>query len=82
MPLALSNLQAFLGWCTIINLCLLTLSFLSLLMMRTSIVKLHHKMLGVPEQHLAGYYFNLLGIYKLLIVVFNIVPYFVLRFIG
>lgn len=82
MQLDLLSVQAFLGWCSVINLCLLTLSFISMVMMRTFIVKLHHKLLGIPEQQLAGYYFHLLGSYKLLIIVFNIVPYFVLRLIS
>lgn len=82
MQINLIELQAFLGWCSVINICLLTLSFLSLTLFKKQISVLHSRLMGIEPAQLTSSYFNLLAVYKLMIVVFNIVPYFALQLIG
>ena len=72
----------FLGWCTVINISLLVLSTIMLTFMRSWIVSFHARMSGVDEADLPKIYFEYLGNYKILIFVFNIVPYFALRLMA
>ncbi len=72
------TLTEFLKYCTIINFAFL---LISTLMMRTDFVYNLHSKFGVwegsKETHKQSGYL-LLGNYKILIIVFNAVPYFVL----
>lgn len=72
----LSNL---LGWCSLINLILLTASGLVLAVFRRPIVRIHSRLTGVEEFELPKLYFKYLSSYKLLTLIFNIVPYIALR---
>ena len=71
--------REFLGWCSIINIGLLFFSTIMLIIMRGWIVSIHAKMTGVSEAELPRLYFEYLGNYKILIIIFNLVPYIALR---
>ncbi len=71
--------REFLGWCSVINIGLLLFSTIMLIVMRGWIVNIHAKMTGVSEAELPRLYFEYLGNYKILIIMFNIVPYMALR---
>lgn len=72
---------SFFGWCTIFNVSLLTLSTISICLMKEQITVLHNKLFGVKETNLLLAYFKYLAYYKLAIIVFNIVPYISLKII-
>jgi len=69
----------FLGWCAVVNVAILFLSSVMLIVMRGWIIKIHAKLTGVSEADLPSIYLQFLGNYKLLILMFNLVPYFALR---
>jgi hypothetical protein len=50
-----------------------------LTVMRSWVVSFHSKMSGVDEADLPKIYFEYLGNFKILIFVFNLVPYLALR---
>ncbi len=50
--------------------------------MRGGIIKLHARMTGMNEEELPVLYFQILGNYKMLIILLNIVPYIVLRIMS
>jgi len=77
----LFTLTSFLGWCTILNISLLLFTSLMLILMRDSISKLHSKLFGVDEKQLAEFYFQYLAHYKIVIIVFNLVPYISMKLI-
>lgn len=71
--------REFLAWCSVINIGMLLLSTIMLLFMRDWVITIHAKMTGVSEAELPRIYLEFLGNYKMLIIIFNIVPYIVLR---
>jgi len=74
----ITTLTEFFKYCTIINFAFL---LISTLMIRTDLVyNLHSKFgfwEGSKEAHKQSMY-SILGNYKILIIVFNVIPYFVL----
>ena len=77
--MTITELTTFLGWCTVINFGLLLIIAGCLATMRGFMKNIHSSMYGVPEEQLDGIYFNYLANYKLLIFIFNLVPWFALQ---
>lgn len=77
----LTVLAAFLGWCSVINIAILFYATIVLAFWRDFAKELHAKIFGVRKQDLDLVYFKYLAYYKLLILVFNLVPYFALRIV-
>lgn len=74
-----STLTAFLGWCTIINIGLLSFSTFILVVFNASVKKLHSRIIKIEPNELNGLYFNFLGNYKIAVIVLNLVPYCALK---
>ncbi|MDG2224605.1 MAG: hypothetical protein P8L85_24700 [Rubripirellula sp.] len=84
MPLFETNQDAaeFLGWCVILNIGLLTFSTAAVIAMRDKIADLHGRLFGLEPAELKPAYFRYLANYKLLAIVFNVVPYVALKLCG
>lgn len=76
------TITAFLGWCSVINSVLLGVSTVLLIGFQQSIVAIHAKLFGVNDATLEATYIRFLGHYKLLIIVFNVVPYLALKLMA
>lgn len=72
---SIETIREFLGWCSVINIGMLTISTIMLTIMRSWVVNIHAVMTGVSEAELPRIYIEFLGNYKILIIVFNVVPY-------
>ena len=79
---SLETLTAFLGWCTLINFGLLIIAAVAIVLMRGSISGIHSSMFRLEQNELSSAYFQYLANYKILIIVFNLVPYLALRIIS
>jgi len=79
---SLDSVQAFLGWCTVINMAALIFGSVSLVTMRSAIAPLHGALFGLDESDLSRAYFQWLAQYKIAIFVFNLVPYIAVRLIA
>ncbi len=77
----LATCTTFLGWCTAINMGLLGLSTIVLMAFRKPILRFHGRVSGLESQDLLREYFRYLANYKIAVIVFNLVPYLVLRFL-
>ena len=77
----LEVLTAIFGWCAVINIALLLFSSLWVTVFREFTKRVHSALMQVDESELNAYYFQYLGNYKLLVLVFNIVPYIALRLV-
>ena len=75
----LETFTSFLGWCAVINIAVLLFSTLAVVSCKGCVAKIHSKMLGVEEEKLPVLYFQYLGNYKVMTLVFNIAPYLALR---
>lgn len=79
MTVTLAEITTFLGWCSLINIVLLLWTVMCLTVFRRPILQLHGAMLGLSEEDLARRYLDFMVQYKVLIVVFNLVPWVVLK---
>lgn len=78
---SLETLTSFLGWCSLINIGFLFFTTLLLKVAIEPISNIHSKIFGVLKSELPMIYFGYLAYYKILILVFNLVPYIALRII-
>ncbi|MCT2532050.1 hypothetical protein N2488_02520 [SAR92 clade bacterium H231] len=81
MSISIEQLTAFLGWCTLINIGLLLFSTLILALVKDFAINMHSKIFDLDPETLPAMYFDYLGRLKLLVIVFNLVPYLALRII-
>jgi hypothetical protein len=79
---SMNNIEAiteFLGWCSLINIGLGLFSVIFITSLRGPILRIHSKIFNLEEKDLSRAYFQLLGQYKVATIMFNIVPYLVLK---
>ena len=69
-------------WCTVINFGLLIVWFVGFLVARGWIRQLHGKWFKLSEESFDVIQYAGMGIFKLLIFVFNLVPYIALLIVG
>lgn len=74
-------LTVLFGWMTVINLCLLIFSTLMLTLCRRWVIRIHNKLTGLEADTLMPAYLYFLAFYKVLIIVFNLVPYLALKWL-
>ena len=79
--MTINELATFLGWASIINVCLLFLYVIAVAFFQDRLKQLHAKLLGVSKEVLPSIYMKYFAQYKILIIFFNLVPYIVLRFV-
>jgi hypothetical protein len=82
MDITIAQLTVFLGWASLINIGLLLFSTLMVVLCRDWAVGIHSKMFNLDPATVPKMYFEYLGQYKVLVLVFNVVPYIALRVIG
>jgi len=78
----IDQLQAFLGWCTLINMTLLLWWFLMLVVFREKIYKLHSRWFSISLEDFSQLHYGAMAGFKLSIFVFNLSPYIALRLIN
>ena len=75
-------LQALFGWMTVLNFGLLAILSFALMFLKPTIVRAHRWFLeGLNAADLERAYFEYLSRYKLLVVVFNFVPWLALHIV-
>ncbi len=76
------TLTRFFMWCTIVNVGLLLLSFVLWTLAADFIYKLHGKWFRMSRETFNAVFYGFIGVYKLLVYVFNIVPWIALAIVG
>ena len=77
----LSNIIAFFGWCTVINLAIYGCTLVILTVFKDLVLGFHTSLFNVSDNELELQYFKFVANYKLAIVIFNLVPYCALKLI-
>lgn len=77
--MSITELTELLGWGSVINIVFLMLSFLMVTFMRQTAVQIHSKVFGLKEEDLLRGYFQYLAQYKIVVLVFFVVPYLALK---
>jgi hypothetical protein len=67
---------------TIINVVALILSSVLVMVLKNILCRMHARVFGIKEDEVALVTYGYLGAYRLLVLVFNIVPYISLSLIG
>jgi len=78
----IDSIRAFFMWCTILNLTLLSLSSLICLCAADWAYRIHSKLFSISKETFNMAIYSFLGLYKVLIFVFNLIPYIALLIIG
>jgi hypothetical protein len=75
----LDILREFFFWNMVINMGLLTFSFIMIMAVRPLAYKIHGKLFALKEEQIDVIWYTVLAGYKIAIFVFNVVPYIALR---
>ncbi len=78
--MTIEQLTTFFAWNSAINIAFLLFAALALAVFRGWAMGIHSAMTGVAQEDLPKLYFQYLSAYKVLTLVFCVVPYLVLRF--
>jgi len=71
-----------LGWCSVINVGLLLFWWLWFMLGHDFIYRFHGKWFKLSVERFDAIHYTLIGIFKIGIFLFNIVPYLALRIVG
>ena len=77
----IDRLQAFLLWSLVVNAGIYVISLVGVLSVRPFVCKIHMKLFGVSEDTANTVMYQYLAIYKLLLIVFNLVPWIAISLI-
>ena len=80
--MTIPELTELLGWATVINLIFLIVSSLFVTFLRSTAVQIHSKIFGLKEEDLLRAYFQYLAQYKIVVLVFFLVPYLALKIMS
>lgn len=75
----LQQLTTFLGWCTLINLVVLSFATIMIWLARDWAMNIHSRMFDIDKAELPTMYFDFLSRYKLLWYIFNLAPWLALK---
>jgi len=78
----IQSFTAFFKWCTIINIGLFVLSVIMIMAASDFIYAAHGQMFHLSREAFDVAMYGFLGVYKIVILVFNLVPYIALRIIA
>jgi hypothetical protein len=74
--------KTFFMWCTIINGALLVLSFLTCAFAGDWVYGMHSKWFSISREAFNVAIYSFIGLFKILVLVFNLVPYIACVIIG
>ena len=77
--MSLKTLKTFFFWMTVINFLILVISTVGVVMLTQEMKVIHSQMFRVSSDELSQIYLEYLAWYKLLWMIFNLVPYISLR---
>lgn len=78
----LDTLKTFLGWSLVLNYGVLVIWMGFLMVARDWVVGIHSRMFDLEAAQVRAYHFQLAGIYKMMIFVFNLAPWLALLIMG
>jgi len=78
----IGTLTTFFMWCTILNVALLVLSSLICVCAGEWVYGMHSKWFSISRETFNVAIYSFLGLYKILVIVFNVIPYVALLIVG
>jgi len=80
--MTLESLRDMLGWCAVINLSLLVWWFLFVTLAHDWTYRLHRRWYKLSEEAFDTIHYAGIGLFKIGVLLFNVVPYLALRIVG
>jgi len=80
--MAIATVRAFFLWCTIVNGALLALSVMILTCAGDWVYRVHGTWYSLPRDAFNVVIYSFIGAFKVLVLVFNVVPYVALLIVG
>ncbi len=78
----IQTLTTFLMWCTIINGAILVLGATMFALAQDFVYAIHNKFFSISRESFNVAIYSFLGLFKIVFLVFNVVPYVALLIIG
>ena len=78
----IDSITAFFMWCTILNVALLLLSSLLCLCAGDWVYRIHSKWFSISRETFNVVIYSFIALYKLLVIVFILIPYMALVIVG
>jgi len=75
-------IAAILGWCTLINFGLLIWWLLFVVIAHDWTYRLHTKWFKISQEQFDAIHYSLMGVFKIGVITFNLVPYLALRIVA
>jgi len=63
-------------WMTIINICVFIISAILTMVLKKTVCKMHGRLFGINKDNVPIILYGYLGVYRIFILIFNLVPYF------
>jgi len=79
--MTIETIRAVLGWCSIINMGLLLWWFFAIVVLHDWVYKVHSKWFKLSIEKFDEIHYTGIAFFKIVVFVFNIVPYFALRIV-
>jgi hypothetical protein len=80
--MTLETIRDALGWCSVINIGLLLFWLLWFMLGHDFIFRFHQKWFKLSKEQFDAIHYALMGVFKIGIFLFNVIPYFALRIVG
>ncbi|MHC4657279.1 MAG: DUF6868 family protein [Planctomycetota bacterium] len=78
----IQTLTTFFMWCTIINMGLLILTSLVCIFLADFSYRMNNRFFSISRETFNIAFFSFIGLFKIFVIVFNLVPYIALLIIG
>ncbi len=78
----INTLKEFFGWMTLINFGIFTLSAIMCMSAKGFIQRVHGKLFGLAPETINAFLYGYLGFYKIVFIVFVLVPWIALTIIS
>ena len=80
--MSIEEIRAVLGWSVLINYVILLVWFGTFALARDWMFRLHGRWFRLPEIHFDALHYGLMGGFKLLVIVLNLVPWIALHIVA
>ena len=80
--MTIEQITALFQWMTIINAGIFIISALLVMLLKRHIIRWHGNLFGIQEHVVSSMIYGYLGLFKVLLILFNIVPWIALLIIN
>ena len=82
MPIDMSLLTEWLGWCSVVSCSVLLITTIMLVGLQGWILGVHSRMLGMEREDLKKAYMAYLANFKIAVLMLNLAPWLALKIMG